>query len=130
MDWEVYLLGALAASVGLMQYNLHRRAHQAEGQPAPDTSILDGLGRKHTRKLYYFYGRHCGPCKAMAPIIERVRRDHPNLIKVDVAEAPDIARQFGIVATPTFVLVDAGTIRRVRLGNMSERQLLAILDVQ
>lgn len=130
MYWGVYLLGALAASVGLMQYSLHRRARRVEGQAAPDTSILDGLGAQHTRKVYYFYARHCGPCKTMAPMIERVRQDHPNLIKVDIAEAPDIARQFGIVATPTIVLVDAGTIRKVRLGSMSQRQLLAMLDAE
>jgi len=127
MYWGVYLLGALAAGVFLMQVNLHRRAHQVEGEAAPDTSILDGLGSKQTRKVYYFYGRHCGPCKAMAPMIERVRGDHPNLIKLDIAEAPDLARQFGIVATPTFVMVEAGTIRKVRLGSISQRQLLAML---
>jgi thioredoxin-like negative regulator of GroEL len=66
----------------------------------------------------------------MAPMIAQLRQDHPNLIKVDIAEAPDIARQFGIVATPTFVLVDAGTIRKVRLGSMRQRQLLAMLDAQ
>jgi thioredoxin 1 len=127
MYWGVYLLGALSASVILMQYNLHRRARRMEGQEAPDTSVLDGIAGKNSRKLYYFYGRHCGPCKAMAPLIERVRQDHPNLIKLDIAEAPDLARQFGIVATPTFVLVESGTIRKVRLGGMTKRQLLAML---
>ena len=130
MYWGVYLLGALAAGVFLMQVNLHRRAHHVEGQAAPDTSILDGLGSKHARKVYYFYGRHCGPCKAMAPMIERVRRDYPNLIKLDIAEAPDLARQFGIVATPTFVMVESGTIRKVRLGGISQRRLLAMLDAE
>jgi len=127
MYWGVYALGALSASVILMQYNLHRRARQMEGQEAPDTSVLDGVAAKHSRKIYYFYGRHCGPCKAMAAVIERVRQDHPNLIKLDIAEAPDLARQFGIVATPTFILVEDGTIRKVRLGGMTERQLLAML---
>jgi thioredoxin 1 len=128
MYWGVYLLGALASGVILMQVNLHRRARQMEGREAPDTSVLDGIAAKHSRKIYYFYGRHCGPCKAMAPIIERIRQDHPNLIKLDIAEAPDLARRFGIVATPTFVLVEAGRIRRVRLGGMRERQLRAMLD--
>jgi thioredoxin len=128
MYWEAYFLGALVASVGLTQYSLHRRAHRIEGREAPDTSMLDGPVTRNARKVYYFYGRYCGPCKTMAPMIERVRRDHhPNLIKVDITECPDLARHFGIVATPTFVLVEAGRIRKVRLGGLGERQLLAML---
>ncbi len=127
MYWGVYLLGALASGVILMQVSLHHRARRVEGQEAPDTSVLDGIASKNSRKVYYFYGRHCGPCKAMAPVIERLRQDHPNLIKLDIAEAPDLARQFGIVATPTFILVEDGTIRKVRLGGMTRRQLLAML---
>ncbi|HYP68966.1 MAG TPA: thioredoxin family protein [Thiobacillaceae bacterium] len=127
MYWGVYLLAALVAAVILMQYSLYRRARRVEGQEAPDTSVLDGIAGRNSRKLYYFYARHCRPCKAMGPTIERLRKEHPNLIKLDVAEAPDIARQFGIVATPTFVLVEAGRIRRVRLGSMSQRELLAML---
>ena len=128
MHLAFYLLGALAAGVVLMQVQLYRRARRMEGQEAPDTSILDGIDPARSRKVYYFYGRHCGPCKAMAPIIERMHESHPNLIKMDIAEAPDLARQFGIVATPTFVLVEGGRIRRVRLGSMSPRQLRAMLD--
>ncbi|MGA7951027.1 MAG: thioredoxin family protein [Thiobacillaceae bacterium] len=130
MYWGVYLLGALCASVVVMQVSLHHRARRVEGQEAPDTSVLDGKAGKHSRKLYYFYARHCGPCKSMAPLIERVRQDHPNLIKLDIAEAADLARQFGIVATPTFILVEAGTIRKVRLGGMNQRQLLAMLGTE
>lgn len=129
MYWGIYLLVALAAGVILMQYNLHRRARRMEGKEAPDTSVVDGVAGKSFRKLYYFYGRHCGPCKAMAVTIERVRQDHPNLIKLDIAEVPDLARLFGIVATPTFILVEAGIIRKVRLGGMTQRQLLTMLGI-
>lgn len=64
----------------------------------------------------------------MTPLVDRLRDGHPNLIKVNVAEAMFLARDFGVTATPSFVLVEDGTIRRVRLGGQSEKQLLSLLQ--
>jgi hypothetical protein len=63
----------------------------------------------------------------MTPLVDRLAATHGNLIKVDVAERPDLARGFGIAATPNFVRVESGKIQKVRLGGLGERQLLALL---
>jgi protein-disulfide isomerase-like protein with CxxC motif len=63
----------------------------------------------------------------MTPLLDRLREAHPTLIKVDVAESLELARDFGIAGTPSFVLVENGAIRRVKLGGQSERGLLKLL---
>ena len=49
------------------------------------------------------------------------------LFRSNVSEAPDLARGFGIAATPSFVLVEDGAIRQVKLGGQSEKQLLKLI---
>lgn len=114
-------------AVLLLQYLTMRRARRVEGRPAPDTSAVDGDARDDPRRLYYFHSPQCGPCRATTPVVDRLRADHRNLIKVDVTRAPDLARAFGVLATPSFVLVEDGAIRRVHLGGQGERQIVAML---
>lgn len=63
----------------------------------------------------------------MTAMVDRLRQSHSNLIEVNVSESPGLARDFGIAATPTFVLVEDGTIRRVKLGGQSECGLVSLL---
>ncbi len=97
------------------------------GQAVPDTGDLDGAAASARRRLYYFHAPHCGACRPMTAMVNRLRQSHPNLIMVDVGESPRIARDFGIAATPTLVLVEDETIRQVKLGGQSERALLGLL---
>jgi thioredoxin len=128
MQQALYVVIAFAAIILLMQFSLYWRAHRAVGRSAPDTSLIDGEAAKESRRVYYFYSRHCGPCKAITPLVERVRRDHPNLIKVDVGQHYALVGDFGVSATPTFMLVENGRIQKVKLGGLREKQLLALLE--
>jgi thioredoxin 1 len=50
------------------------------------------------------------------------------LVKVNVLEAPDLAREFGVAATPTLVLVRDGRVEKVLLGAQNEARILELLD--
>ena len=120
----------LVLSVGavlLMQYLAVRRARRAEGRPAPDTMAVDGPACADRLRVYYFYSQHCGPCRSTTPLVERLQSDHRNLIKVDVTLEPDLTQAFGIAATPCFVQVEGGEIKRVYLGSQSEGKLRSLL---
>ena len=103
------------------------QSRRSLGRAAPDTGALDGLAASARRRLYYFHSPHCGACRPMTAMVDRLRQSHPNLIKVDVGNSLGIAREFGIAATPTWVLVEDGAIRQVKLGGQSERALLGLL---
>jgi len=128
MQQALYVVIAFAAIILLMQFSLYWRARKALGKSAPDTSQIDGAAAGQSRRVYYFYSRHCGPCKAINPVVERVRLDHPNLVKVDIGQHYALAGKFGVRATPTFMLVENGLIQKVKLGGMRERQLRALLE--
>ena len=127
MQWLIYPLVAFVALVLLMQYRVQSRAHLSVGRPAPDTSVVDGEARADPRRVYYFYALHCGPCRAMTPMVDRLRETHRNLIKVNVADAPALVRDFGVAATPSFVQVEDGAIRQVKIGGLGEKQLMSLL---
>jgi thiol-disulfide isomerase/thioredoxin len=113
---------AVVALLLLGQWLVLRRARRAEGQPAPDTSAVDH-GIDAPRRVYYFYSAHCGPCRAIAPLVDRLREEYPNLIKVDVPVHLELARDFGIAATPSFIVVVEGMVSEVKLGGVSEAWL-------
>jgi thioredoxin 1 len=127
MHWSIYALIGFSAVLLLMQFLTFYRARRSIGTAAPDTKDLDGAAPGERRRLYYFHAAHCGPCRAMTALVDRLRPAHANLIKVDIADRPELARGFGIAGTPSFVLVEDGVIRQVKLGAQSERQLLKLL---
>jgi len=57
-----------------------------------------------------FYASWCGPCRAFAPLVERLAREHPEVrvAKLNVDEAPEIAEQYGIRTVPTLIRFDRG----------------------
>jgi len=98
------------------------RGRQSEGAMAPDTASVDG-GITTDKRIYFFHASHCGPCHAIAPLVDMLCREFPNLIKVDVADHPELAQGFGIAATPSFIVVDGKRIAEVKLGGVSESWL-------
>jgi thiol-disulfide isomerase/thioredoxin len=127
MSWLPYLLlGALAVPVGLQVW-AYLRAIRMRGRAAPDLSGVPGAAADG-RHLYYFHSRHCGPCRAVTPAVDRLTERHANVHKIDVGHDPDLARAFGVTATPSFVLVENGVIREMLLGGQSERKLESLLD--
>lgn len=130
MNWPLYLFIGLVAAMWIFQLYIVRRAKRAEGKSVPDTEAVDGGAHAMSRRLYYFYAPHCGPCRAMTPMVERLQSTHPNMIKVNIDESQALAKAFGIAATPSFVLVNEGVISQVILGAQSEQKLKRILETE
>ncbi|VDO09605.1 unnamed protein product [Rodentolepis nana] len=57
-----------------------------------------------------FYATWCGPCKAIAPKLEALAKEHTDVVfaKVDVDELEDLAHEHDILAMPTIVLFKKG----------------------
>ena len=58
--------------------------------------------------LVQFTDPRCQPCRAMEPVIQRLASESYPLKRVDVTQQPQLARQYNIVAYPTFVLFQGG----------------------
>ena len=58
--------------------------------------------------LIDFSSEHCGPCRAMTPVIAQLERAGVPVRHVDVNTEPGMAARYGIRSTPTFVIVSGG----------------------
>lgn len=54
-----------------------------------------------------FTASWCGPCRMIAPVVDQLSIQHPDVIfgKVDVDEVPELSTQFNVSAMPTFKFV-------------------------
>ena len=60
-----------------------------------------------------FWAEWCGPCRAIAPVLEEVAETSEGrvtLMKVNVDENPGLAARYGIRSIPTILFVKEGTV--------------------
>lgn len=81
--------------------------------------------------LIDFWAEWCGPCRMQAPILEQlaeeVHGDKLKIVKMDVDENPNTARQFGIMSIPTLMFKKDGEVVKQVAGVHTKDQLKAIV---
>lgn len=78
-----------------------------------------------------FWAEWCGPCKMMAPVLEKLseKRTDIEIAKVNVDDEGELAIKFGIMSIPAFVCFKNGKEASRTVGYMSEAELLAVLGL-
>jgi thioredoxin 1 len=75
-----------------------------------------------------FSAAWCGPCRALAPLLERVASAiGVALAKVDIDSSPELALRYGIRSVPTLLVLSAGDVVARQTGSVSETALRRFL---
>jgi len=74
--------------------------------------------------LVDFWAEWCGPCHAVAPVLERIAEERKlKLVKVNIDENQDLAMRYGIQSIPNMILFENGAPKASAVGAMPKGML-------
>lgn len=81
--------------------------------------------------LVDFWAAWCGPCKMIAPEVQKLSEEKKDVLKVgklNVDENRDIAIKFSITSIPTLILFKDGQVAKKLVGAMSKDRILSEIN--
>lgn len=80
--------------------------------------------------LLDFWATWCAPCRMLAPILEEVAEERPDVkvCKVNIDEAPELAQQYRIVSIPTMLVIRDGQVEGKLVGYRPKDDILELLE--
>lgn len=82
--------------------------------------------------LVDFTATWCGPCKALAPIVEKIADEFQGKVKVgklDIDESPEVTAKYGVRSVPTIIIFKGGSKLGQHVGLTSRDKLVALLGL-
>ena len=75
--------------------------------------------------LIDFYAEWCGPCKMMAPVVEKIAEENSNIKvgKVNIDEESELAIKYGVMSIPTFIVIKNGEVVNRIVGAVDKSEL-------
>ena len=96
-----------------------------------ETTFDEAISTSDKPVLVDFWAEWCGPCKAIAPILEELAEEHADRLavaKVDVDANQSLALNHQVMSIPTLIVFKDGEAQTRLVGAKSKRDLLADLN--
>ncbi len=96
-----------------------------------DDELFEELRPSEPLLLIDFYAGWCGPCKAMAPVVERAAKHYSGRItfgKLNIDYSPTTAARYGVSSIPKLIFFRNGKAASRAQGYISDARLRTHLD--
>ncbi len=106
-------------------------AHSKNVTIADDSSFDAEVLKATLPVLVDFGATWCGPCKALAPVVDKLADETVGkykVVTVDIDDAPGIAQRYGIRGVPTLAVFKGGEKTASHVGVTSKENLLKLLE--
>ena len=79
--------------------------------------------------LLDFWASWCGPCRMLAPILDELAAENPDVkvVKINTDEQPELAAQFNVMSIPALFVMKGGEVTNRTVGVQPKENLLAML---
>jgi len=85
------------------------------------------VGSSEVPLVVDFWAEWCGPCRMVAPVLEAIAAEHEGRLrvaKINVDDAPNIARRLEVMSIPTLIVFKDGVAKKRLVGAKGKGQLL------
>jgi thioredoxin 1 len=92
-----------------------------------DQNFTEEVTKSNLPVLIDFWAVWCGPCRAIAPIVEQLADEYDGKVKIgklDVDENPETAVKFGVRSIPTLLIFKNGQVVDTIIGAVQKQVIV------
>ncbi len=96
-----------------------------------DSSFEEEVLKSDTPVLVDYWAEWCGPCKAIAPVLEEISDEYEGklvIAKMDVDDNQQTPQKYVVRGIPTLMIFRDGDVIGTKVGQLSKSQLTAFID--
>ena len=96
-----------------------------------DATFTSDVLQSEKPVLVDFWAEWCGPCKMVAPVLEEIAGEHADkiqVVKLNIDENPNAARDYQIMSIPTMAVFSGGKILKSIVGAKPKAAILRDLE--
>ena len=96
-----------------------------------DSNFEGEVLKSATPVLVDFWAPWCGPCKAIAPVLDELADDYVGklkVVKINVDENPDTPARYGVRGIPNLLIIKGGQVKDQIVGAVPKGHLVKAVD--